>query len=340
MGTVEHWIELGIFAGKFFITLLSLGAIFLFIAVLIAKQTLRPELQIEDYNSKLDELQSLLESVTLNKKQLKATLKEKKKKLKATDDDQPKKHVFILDFEGDIKASAVDQLRDEITAVLLSAQPGDEVVIAIESPGGTVHGYGLAAAQLLRLKDAGLTVTASVDRVAASGGYMMACTAHRIIAAPFAIIGSIGVLAQVPNFHRLLKKHEVDYEEISSGDYKRTVSILGEITERGRQKFTEQIADTHDLFKSFVAKERPTVNIANVGTGEYWFALRAKDLNLVDEITTIDDYLLKQRNTSAIYSIKYTPKKKLSDKINDLVGQMVERIYTKFNDWAISSRQL
>src|SRR5690606_5968528 len=208
---------------------------------------------------------------------------------------KPSKRVFVLKFEGDIRAEGVTEFRDEVTAVLTVARPGDEVVIDIESAGGTVHGYGLCAAQILRLRDHQLEVTACVDKVAASGGYMMAVTANRLIAAPFAIIGSIGVLAQVPNVHRLLKRHDIDYEELSAGEYKRTVSVFGPITEKGRSKFQEQIEDTHVLFKDFIRRNRPQVDLSKVATGEYWFALRAKELNLVDDIMTSDEYLMRQR---------------------------------------------
>lgn len=338
---MEHVIEFGLFTGKFLIAFIFIAGLFLLLFALIAKQKLKPDLQVENYNEKIDELKSILQSVVLSKKELKKALKDKKLKDKQHGESLERlKHIFYMHFEGDIKASAVDQLRDEITAILLVAHAGDEVVLSIESPGGTVHGYGLAAAQILRLKKAGLTVTASVDRVAASGGYMMACTANKIIAAPFAIIGSIGVLAQVPNFHRLLQKHHVDYEEISSGEYKRTVSVLGEITDKGRKKFTEQISDTHTLFKEFVKRERPLVDINDVATGEYWFAVRAHELKLVDEILTTDEYLLSQKDKAQIYSIKYAEKKKLSDKINDLVGTAADRIWSKFTEWSASSRQL
>jgi serine protease SohB len=165
--------------------------------------------------------------------------------------------------------------------------------------------------------------------VAASGGYMMACTANKILAAPFAIIGSIGVLAQVPNFHRLLKKMDVDYEEISSGEYKRTVSILGEITDKGRAKFKEQITDTHELFKEFVKQSRPQVDISQVGTGEYWFGLRAKALNLVDELVTSDAYLMEKQKSHHVVSVKLLAKKKLAEKISDAMGQAAEKAVMK-----------
>jgi len=192
-----------------------------------------------------------------------------------------------------------------------------------------VHGYGLAAAQILRLKEAGLQVTACVDKVAASGGYMMACTAHRILAAPFAIVGSIGVLAQVPNFHRLLKKIDVDYEEVSAGEYKRTVSTLGEITEKGRAKFKEQIEDTHVLFKEFVGQYRPQVELSQVATGEYWFGLRAKDLKLIDEIMTSDAFILSKKDTHHMLSIQFSAKKNFIEKLSEALALAAEKAFER-----------
>ena len=321
---MEQLIEIGVFFGKFLVVFFFIAALAILATGLAMKSKMKPDLQVENLNEHLNEIETSIQSVVLSKKELKEQLKANKKKSKT--ESQNQRRIFLLKFDGDIKASAVKELRDEITAVITVAKPIDEVVLLIESPGGTVHGYGLAAAQILRLKKAGLNVVAAVDKVAASGGYMMACTAHKIIAAPFAIIGSIGVLAQVPNFHKLLKKNNVDYEEISSGEYKRTVSLLGEITEKGRSKFQEQIVETHGLFKSFVERERPQVDISQVATGEYWFGSRAKELRLVDEIMTSDEYLYSQKDSAQIFSIKYVPKKKLSEKLSESLGQVAVKI--------------
>lgn len=329
---MEHLIEFGVFFGKVLVVVVAVAGLLLLIVALAAKNKLKPDFHIEDVNAKLDDLGHMLKEVVFDKKALKADEKAHKEKLKKEEAEEKASHkakpqIFVLKFEGDVEASQVDQLRDEVTAVLTVAKPGDEVVAVIESPGGTVHGYGLAAAQLLRLKSAGIKVVAAVDKVAASGGYMMACTADRIIAAPFAIIGSIGVVAQVPNFHKLLKKHDVDYEEISAGEYKRTVSLLGEITEKGRAKFREQIEDTHVLFKDFVKRNRPQVEVANVATGEYWFGLRAKELNLIDEVMTSDEYLMSNREQSRIFSIKIEPKKSFAEKLNEAFAKSAVKAF-------------
>ncbi|HMN67475.1 MAG TPA: protease SohB, partial [Bdellovibrionales bacterium] len=241
-----------------------------------------------------------------------------------------KKRLFVLDFMGDIRAAHVDNLREEISAILtIGRRETDEVVLRLESPGGMAHAYGLAAAQLLRVKDAGLKLTISIDKVAASGGYMMACTADRILAAPFAIVGSIGVVAQVPNFHRLLKKHDVDFEEITAGEFKRTVSLFGEITDKGRRKFLDQLEDTHALFKSFVKSCRPKLDLDQVATGEYWFGKRAMELNLVDEIISSDDYLFRQRETADIYKIEIQIRKKWSEKLAENIASLAVRSLEK-----------
>lgn len=255
---MEALMNVAEFAAKTGLIVIAVSAIAILVAILVARaKAPRDLVLVDDVNRKFRDLEATLSHHILSGKALKAYLKKLKKQKPGKTDDE-KKRVYVLNFDGDIKASAVDRLRDEITAVLTVARQGkDEVVVKVESPGGMVHSYGLAAAQLLRLRERGLTLTICVDKVAASGGYMMACTGSRILAAPFAIVGSIGVIAQVPNFHRLLKKNNIDYEEITAGEYKRTVTMLGEITDKGRHKFQEKIETTHVLFKDFVSMYRP-----------------------------------------------------------------------------------
>ena len=213
------------------------------------------------------------------------------------------KSVFVLDFKGDVLATAVESLREEVTAVLSLATPGDEIVVRLESPGGTVHGYGLAASQLARLRTRDLPITVCIDKVAASGGYLMACVAQHVVAAPFAIVGSIGVVAAVPNIHRVLDRLGVDYEDVTAGKYKRTVSLLGEIQPEGRAKLKEQLEETHGLFKSFVVGMRPKLDIEAVATGEYWHGTRAVELGLVDAIGTSDDCLVEKAKDARVFEV-------------------------------------
>ena len=235
--------------------------------------------------------------------------------------------VFVLDFKGDIQASAVDQLREEITLVLATAKAGkDRVVVRLESPGGMVHGYGLAAAQLVRLRDAGFHVTIVVDKVAASGGYMMACIASEIISAPFAILGSIGVVAQVPNFNRLLKQHNVDFELYTAGEYKRTVTMFGENTPEGKAKFEEELQQTHALFKHFVEKYRPQLNVEKVATGEHWYGQDALDLNLVDKLQTSDEYILGLLPQHDVYVISTRKRPTLGEKLGLQAAQLADHL--------------
>jgi len=215
----------------------------------------------------------------------------------------PKARVFVLDFKGDVLATQTESLREEVTVVLGVAEQGDEVVVRLESSGGAVHGYGLAASQLARLRAKGIPLTICVDKVAASGGYMMACVGQRVLAAPFAVIGSIGVVAPVPNLHRLLEKHGVDYEDMTAGRYKRTVTLLGRITDEGRTKFKEQLEDTHELFKRFVGEMRPALDVEAVATGEHWYGRRAIELGLVDGLATSDDYLLERASAARVFEV-------------------------------------
>ncbi len=246
--------------------------------------------------------------------------------------DGTKPRVFVLDFDGDIKASEVSSLRREITAVLSLAQAHDEVVVRLESGGGMVHTYGLASSQLQRIKDRGVPLTVCVDKVAASGGYMMACVANKLLAAPFAIIGSIGVVAQLPNFHRLLKKHNVDFEMITAGEHKRTLTMFGENTEKGREKFIEDIEDVHQLFKAFVTQHRPQLDIDAVANGDVWFGQRAIDQALVDELITSDEYIAKACDVSDVFAVKYVEKQSLPEKLGIAVQSTLDTVLMKWWD--------
>ncbi|WP_269913452.1 protease SohB [Acinetobacter sp. HY1485] len=247
----------------------------------------------------------------------------KKNEAKAKDKDR----IYVLDFKGDVQASAVANFREEITLLIATAKAGqDRVVIRLESPGGMVHGYGLAAAQIIRLRDAGFHVTICVDKVAASGGYMMACIANEIIAAPFAILGSIGVVAQVPNFNRLLKEHNVDYELYTAGEYKRTVTMFGENTPEGKAKFEEELQQTHKLFKHFVEKYRGQLDVEKVATGEHWYGEDAATLNLVDKLKTSDEVILDLIDHHDVYLIATRSKPTLGEKLGLQAAQIADHI--------------
>lgn len=262
----------------------------------------------------------------LLKKSEKKVLKDKSKETDKTSADSRKKRVFVLDFEGDIKASATEELRETITAVLTLAEPQDEVVVKLESGGGMVHSYGLASSQLARITSKQIPLTVCVDKVAASGGYMMACVADKILAAPFAILGSIGVVAQMPNFHQVLKNHDVDYEVLTAGEYKRTLTLFGENTEKARQKFKDDLEDVHELFKDFISEHRTSVKIEEVSTGEIWFGTRALDKNLIDGIATSDEYLTGLHPAADIFTVDYEQKKTLPEKMGMGVSVAVERV--------------
>ena len=274
------------------------------------------QLQVSKLNDFYTQLQQRVEQRVLDKAQLKALAKAQAKTAK-----QEKKQgvhkprVYVLDFDGDIKASATDSLRHEITALLSMATPEDEVVLRLESGGGMVHSYGLASSQLVRIRQAGIPLTICIDKVAASGGYMMACIGKKIISAPFAIIGSIGVVAQLPNVHRLLKKHDIDFEVLTAGEYKRTLTVFGENTDKGREKFQQDLDITHELFKGFVARYRPQLEIDQVATGEVWLGMAALDKQLVDELKTSDEYLAQRAKTADLFHLHFAEKKTLQERV-------------------------
>ncbi len=342
---MEFLTEYGLFLAK---TITFVVAIVVIVSLVVSassrnKKSEKGQIQIGKLNEKFKAMREALQHAMLDEEQVKQLEKDEKKRLKLEKaeqkkvakgkskkdsgdfSDEHKKRVFVLDFHGDIKASANDSLREVISAVLTMATPKDEVVVKVESGGGMVHSYGLASSQLARITNKQIPLTVCVDKVAASGGYMMACVANKIVAAPFAILGSIGVVAQLPNFHRLLKKNDIDYEMFTAGEFKRTVTMFGENTQKGREKFIEDIEDTHVLFKDFVGEHRPQVDIAKVATGEVWFGRRAKEVNLIDVIQTSDEYLLDQVEAADIFEVEYAVKKSLQEKIGLTAQIAVER---------------
>jgi serine protease SohB len=320
------------FALKALIVVLSLGSLIILIALIAARAKQKHELEVEPLHKKYEDLGHFLRSFSAEKEELKEEkkrLKAEKKEKKSKKKEGPLKKVYVLDFDGDIMASQVTSLREEITAILQAATKNDEVVAKIKSPGGVVHNYGLAASQLLRIREHQIPLTICVDEVAASGGYMMACAGTKILAAPFAVLGSIGVVAQFPNFNRVLKKYEVDYKEYTAGEFKRTVGPLAEITEKGELKFKERLEDTHVLFKSFVKNLRPNVDIDKVATGDYWFGEEAIKLGLVDELKTSDEYLLSFEKDTPIFELKFATKQSLSEKISEMFSQVLTKAVTR-----------
>lgn len=285
------------------------------------------EMQITHLNARLEEQQRKLSQVLLGKNEQKSLLRKMTRQQKQRAKDNSK--IFVIDFKGDVQASAVESLREEITVVLSMANAArDRVVVRLESPGGMVHGYGLAAAQLARLRDAGLNLTICVDKVAASGGYMMACIAHEIIAAPFAVVGSIGVVAQMPNFHKLLQQYNIDFDVYTAGEYKRTVTVFGENSDEGRAKFESELQQTHALFKHFVEKYRTQLNVSEVATGEHWYGEDALTLKLVDKLQTSDAYLMSLLADNDVYVLHSRRKPTLGEKLGLQAAQLTANLST------------
>ena len=297
-------------------------------------------LEVKKINELLRSLKKGMEETVLEPSVLKKQIKlekslekkrEKRSKGKSSKSelkDEQRKRIYTMDFLGDMQASGLKKLAMEITAVLTLAQKNDEIVICVESGGGLVHSYGLAASQLRRIKEKGLDLTVCVDKVAASGGYLMAAVANRILAAPFAVVGSIGVVAQIPNLHRWLKKHDVDVDVLTSGKYKRTLTLLGENDEEGREKFLSELAETHALFKDFVEEHRPALDLEKVSTGETWYGRQAIDLKLVDELITSDQYLYDACDESDVYRVKWAEHKRPIERFLSSLTTRVEGFFS------------
>lgn len=342
------WKEILLNYGIFLLELLTVFGVVALVIMLLLEGRKQPEngtIMLTNLSEKFSDEEKCLRQSFLSeaelKQQEKAEKKAEKERAKAEKkrlkeggerpEEQQKQRLFVLSFHGDIQAGQVSALRKEIDAILMLAEPEkDQVLLKLESPGGVVHGYGLAASQLQRLKAKNIALTIAVDKVAASGGYMMACIADKIVSAPFAVIGSIGVVAQVPNIHRLLKKHDIDVDVMTAGEYKRTVTLVGENTEKGKQKFQQELEETHTLFKQFVAQHRPQLAIEQVATGEHWFGQQALELNLVDELATSDDLILNAIKEKDVIEVKYRYKKKLTQRVGEQVENSVERILMKF----------
>lgn len=316
---LDTLLQLGVFTAKAVIIVMLVLFLLAGILLLISrtKEKQKGHIIIKHLNKKYNETKELLLEEILPKDKFKSFVKERKseEKHKHHDESNANKNIFLIHFNGDIKASAVTGLREEITAILTVATENDEVVVCVESSGGMVHAYGLAAAQLQRIRERDIPLTVIVDKVAASGGYLMAAIADKIIAAPFAIIGSIGVLVQLPNFHRLLKEKNIDFEQLTAGNFKRTLTIFGENTKAGREKMREELEEIHNLFKKAIQDHRPGLDIEKVSTGEHWLGSQALDLKLVDELNTSDDYLLSSSHEAEIYEINFHVKKSLGERL-------------------------
>jgi len=337
---LEYLFEYGMFLAKTATIVMAIAAVLTLMMAAGQRRRHMPKgsITITHLNRDLDALKDAMQRAVLDKFALKKYLKLEKKREKeegkqrknasgeqADSDEARKKRVYVLDFDGDMEASELESLRQEITAVLTMAEPADEVILRLESPGGMVHAYGLASAQLLRFRERDIPLTICVDKVAASGGYMMACVADRLIAAPFAILGSIGVLVQMPNIHRLLKKNDVDYEMVTAGEYKRTMTPFTEVTEKGRDKVKQEVEDMHVIFKQWVKENRPVVDIDQISTGETWLGLQAQPLNMIDAISTSDDCIVQACEDADVYEVSYEIRVPIGERIGSVVYKTLDK---------------
>ena len=321
----QFLLEYGMFLLKAVTIVVAVVAIIGFAAAVGRKGT-QEGLEVESLNKKYRSLAEALKGAVLNKKERKKAAKaEKERQKQEAKEPSTRPRSFVIDFKGDLKATAVPSLREEVSAVLDVATKDDEVVVRLENYGGVVHEHGLAASQLSRIRDAGIPLTVCVDKVAASGGYLMACVANRIYAAPFAILGSIGVLAQIPNFNRALDSHGIDFEQVTAGKYKRTVTMFGKNTDEDRAKLKEELEDVHALFKGAVAKYRPGLDLEKVATGEHWYGTRALEMGLADELRTSDELLRERAADRDLFEISYKIKQPLQKRLMANIDGAIEK---------------
>jgi serine protease SohB len=322
----EFFAEYGLFLLKA-ITIVAAIVLVIGTAAAAGKKAGHQEgLEIESLNKKYQLLASALKQAVMKKAEWKAEAKAEKERDKADAKSKEKRpRAFVIDFKGDLKASAVPSLREEVSAVLEVATTDDQIIVRLENYGGVVHEHGLAASQLVRIRDRDIPLTITVDKVAASGGYLMACVASKIVAAPFAILGSIGVIAQLPNFNRLMDSHGIDFEQITAGKYKRNVTIFGKNTDEDRAKLKEELEDVHSLFKGAVSKYRPDLDLDKIATGEHWYGTRAIELGLVDEIKTSDELLSELTKDTDLYRVAYKIKQPLQKRLMANVDGLLEK---------------
>lgn len=333
---MEFLYEYGLFLAKaatlVVAILVAVGGI---VGTAMKQKHTKGQLEISSISERIAEVTEHAQAVILDKAELKQLQKNKKKASKENKKNSKDQQqittgrLFVIDFKGSMDAHEVDTLREEVSAVLCVAQQEDEVLVKVESGGGVVHGYGLAASQLQRIRDKGIKLTVAVDKVAASGGYMMACVADKVVAANFAIIGSIGVIAQLPNFNKLLKKNNIDFEQHTAGQFKRTLTVFGENNELGREKFREELEEVHQMFKGFVHKNRPGLNIESVATGEYWYGQKALEMGLVDHIQTSDDFIIQAAQEQQVFSVKYSLKRNMAEKLGMAAMLSIESCFMR-----------
>ncbi|SEM20226.1 protease SohB [Halomonas caseinilytica] len=328
---MNEWFgELGMFLAQLLVVVVLIALVMVVVARSRSGGGERSQIKLEELNARrrrrLRRLRLAASEPAARKRMTKAFRRDDKTRGKKGDaDESARSTVWVLDFHGDLKASGTGKLAEEITAVLDASSEGDEVVVRLESPGGLVHAYGHAAAEMDRLRQAGLSTTVCVDKVAASGGYLMACCADRLRAAPFAVLGSIGVVAQLPNVHRLLKRHDIDVDVLTAGQYKRTLTVFGENTEEGREKFLAELNTVHDLFKRYVAERRPDLDIEAVATGEAWHGTEALSRGLVDEIGTSEAYLAERMKDAKVIALSIQQRRGLAERLGLSVSHGIER---------------
>ncbi len=337
---MEFVLQYGLFVAKTVTIVVAAGVLVALLTGLSRRGRQPDRLQVTCLNDHYRSLKQALEASILPRKHFKAQEKARRKERKvarkrSAREAEERRRVFVINFRGDIRASAVAALREEVTALLTIARPEDEVVLRLENAGGIVHDHGLAASQLERIRSRGIPLTVAVDKIAASGGYMMACVAERIIAAPFAVLGSIGVLMQLPNFHRLLDTHGVDFELLKGGEYKRKLTVFGENSDADRARMQQEIDDTHALFKNFVSEHRPQLDMGTVATGEHWYGRQALELVLCDELRTSDDYLLAASQEAELYELVYTTRKPLARKLATMMGNLTDSVLRRRMTMAI-----
>lgn len=324
---MEFLADFGLFFLKAATIIVGIVVIIVVAAAAGRKAAHHEGLEVENLNKKYRSQAALLKQAVMHKSDWKAEAKKLKERDKAEEkSEESRPRTYVIDFKGDLKASAVPSLREEISAILDVATEHDQVLVRLENHGGVVHEHGLAASQLARIRDRDIPLLVCVDKVAASGGYLMACVASSIVAAPFAILGSIGVIAQLPNFNRLMDSHGVDFEQITAGEYKRNVTMFGKNTDEDRARLKEQLEDVHGLFKAAVNVYRPDLDLDKVATGEHWYGTMALKLGLVDELKTSDEVLAGLAGERDLFRVCYKIKQPLQKRLLGGVDSAIEKL--------------
>ena len=197
--------------------------------------------------------------------------------------------IAVVELHGTIGGSIKSPVYERIFSRVRRDRSARALVLDIDSPGGGVPASDLLYRAVAKIA-AEKPVVASIRGIGASGAYMMCCAAHKVVANPGAIVGSIGVISIRPVLQELLSRLGVGIKVNKSGELKDMGAFWRDATPEETRKMQELISDSYDVFVDIVARARKMdeSKVRDLATGEVYWAPKAKDLGLVDELGDLD----------------------------------------------------